>query len=179
MAELGSNGNGKDALADALRRARLAEAAHVDAVLNIRDSKTLRLQLLKDDLLPIVSSNPEASKLFDLALVPGDPPRLWLDMIAQVVMEPDHRTYRLVQDTRLGRETLFETADRAEMMEHAKTHLAHRLIAREREIAVATPARESIAGYSGAALIFAWTTGFAVGALALMMAAILLEKIKI
>lgn len=179
MADLGSNGNGKDALAGALRKARLAEAAHVDAVLNLRDSKALRLQLLKDDLLPIVSSNADATKLFDLALVPGEPPRLWLDMISQVVMEPDHRTYRFVQDTRLGRETLFETADRAEMVEHVKTHLAHRLIAREREIAVAAPARESITGYSGAALTFAWMTGFAVGALALLMAAILLEKIKI
>lgn len=179
LTEHGTNGNGKDALALALRQARLAEAAHVEAVLNIRDSKTLRLQLLKDDLLPVITSHTDASKLFDLALVPGDPPRLWLDMIAQVVMEPDHRTYRLVQDTRLGRETLFETADRAEMMDHVKTHLAHRLIAREREIAVATPARDSAAGYSGAALIFAWTTGFAVGALALLMAAILLEKIKI
>jgi hypothetical protein len=179
LAEHEADGNGKDALSGALRKARLAEAAHVEAVLNLRDSKALRLQLLKDDLLPIVNSNPDASKLVELVLIPGDPPRLWIDLITQVVMEPDHRTYRLLQDSRLGRETLFETADRAEMLERVKTHLAHRLIAREREFPVATPARDSTAGYSGAALIFAWTTGFAVGALALLMAAILLEKLKI
>lgn len=179
MADLGTNQDGRDALAAALRKARLAEAAHVEAVLHIRDAKTLRLQILKDDLLPVVSSNPDAARLFDLALVPGDPPRLWVDMISQVVIEPDHQTYRLVQDTRSGREVLFETADRSEMIERLKSHLAHRLIAREREVVVAVPAREPGSGYSGAALMFAWTTGLAVGALALLMAAILLDRLKI
>ena len=41
-----------DDLSGALRKARLAEAAHFEAVLGIRDSKSLRLQVLKDDLAP-------------------------------------------------------------------------------------------------------------------------------
>ena len=39
-----------DGLAEALREARLAEAAHFEAALDLRDSKTLRLQVLKDEL---------------------------------------------------------------------------------------------------------------------------------
>ena len=153
-------------LKEALRAARLAEAAHFDAALDLRDSKSLRLQLLKDDLMPVVRASAEAQALFDLALVPGDPPRLWIDLVTYVVMEPDHRTYRFLQDRQDDRETLFETAERAEMTEAVRRHMAHRLVARERQaahtpLATGTP----VTGYSTAALILAWTSGFAFGAL--------------
>ena len=87
----------RDGLAGALREARQAEAAHFEAALELRDSKSLRLQLLKDDLRPLVESSPEARDLFDIALVPGEQPKLWIDLISFVVMEPDHRTYRFLQ----------------------------------------------------------------------------------
>ena len=87
-----------DDLSGALRKARLAEAAHFEAILGIKDSKSLRLQVLKDDLAPVIAATPEAANIFDLALVPGEPPRLWVDLISFVVMEPDYRTYRLQQD---------------------------------------------------------------------------------
>lgn len=90
---------GDQGLNGALRQARLAEAAHFEAVLDIRDAQTLRLQVLKDDLAPAVLANVEAASFIDLALVPGDPPRLWVDLITSVVMAPDPRTYRLVQST--------------------------------------------------------------------------------
>ena len=96
-------------LDEALRQARLKEAAHFEATLDIRDAETLRLQVLKDDLAPIVASRREAADFFELALVPGDPPRLWLDFITSVVMAPDPRTYWLVEDSQAGRETLLET----------------------------------------------------------------------
>src|SRR5436305_446464 len=100
-------------LDQALRQARLKEAAHLEAVIDIRDAETLRLQVLKDDLVPIVASKREAEEFFDLALVPGDPPRLWIDLATSVVMAPDPRTYRLVEDSHVGRDTLLETQDRA------------------------------------------------------------------
>jgi hypothetical protein len=165
-------------LTDAMRTARLAEAAHSEAVLNLRDAKALRLQLLKDELMPLVASNPDAAAFFELAISPGEPPKLWIDMISQVVMEPDQRTYRLIQDTRTGRELLFETADPAEMADRLKVHFAHRLVARERDMARATPARVPGPGYSSSSVMFAWITGFAVGALTLFMAAIALGRLK-
>ena len=167
-----------DDLSSALRKARLTEAAHFEAVLGIRDSKSLRLQVLKDELSPLVEATPEAPKVFDLALVPGEPPRLWIDLISSVVMEPDYRTYRLVQDNQSGREVLFETTDRPEMLEYLKSYLAHRMITRERMVASAPPRVARDAGYSTGAIIYAWLSGFMLGLLALLVAAILLGKLR-
>ena len=63
---------GHDDLSGALRKARLAEAAHFEAVLEIKDSKSLRLQVLKDDIAPLIAATPEAAHIFDLALVPAN-----------------------------------------------------------------------------------------------------------
>ena len=122
---------------EALREARLAEAAHFEAALELRDSKSLRLQLLKDDFCRWSMSSPEARELFDLALVPGEPPKLWIDLISSVVMEPDPRSYRFLQHRQDRREILFETADRELMAAAIRRHMAHRLVARERQAPVA------------------------------------------
>lgn len=159
-----------DGLAEALREARLAEAAHFEAALDLRDSKTLRLQVLKDELLPAAQSTPLAKDLFDLTLLPGEPPKLWVDLTAYVVMEPDHRTYRVLQDRQDSRDILFEGTDREEAAAAVRRHMAHRLVARERQSATAPAA--SWAGYSPATLILAWVSGFAFGALALVAAAL-------
>ena len=165
-------------LSRALRKARLAEAAHFEAVLGIKDSKSLRLQVLKDEIAPVIAATPEAANVFDLALVPGEPPRLWIDLISFVVMEPDYRTYRLQQDNQGGREALFETADRTEMVNYLESYLAHRLIARERQIVRAAPVSQPAARYSTGAIIYAWFNGFILGLLALLVAAISLGKLK-
>jgi hypothetical protein len=168
---------GDQGLSGALRQARLAEAAHFEAVLDIRDAQTLRLQVLKDELAPDILANVEASSFIDLALVPGDPPRLWVDLITSVVMAPDPRTYRLVQDGSGGRQTLLETADRAEMIGRIKQHIAHRLITREREKTAAAPPKPVVIGHSTGALILAWLSGFSIGALALFVAGILISRL--
>jgi len=176
VAEAGASTGADDGLKQALRQARLAEAAHHEAALDLRDAKSIRLQLLKDDLSPALASS-EARELFDLALVPGEPPKLWIDLITHVVMEPDPRTYRLEQDRQGARELLFETASRTEMAEQVRLHMAHRLVARERQIATpAVPVAAS--GYSAGSVILAWVAGFSLGALTLLLAAIYLEKLK-
>ncbi len=117
--------------------------------------------------------------MFDLALAlaPGEPPKLWIDLITWVVMEPDYRTYRLMQDNQAGRDILHETADRPEMVERLKHYMAHRVIARERQMA-ATPPPGRRAGFPASALILAWLGGFAFAVLALLISAILLEILK-
>lgn len=167
----------RDSLAEALREARLAEAAHFDAALELRDSKSLRLQLLQDELLPAVRATAEARELFDLTLVPGDPPKLWVDLVSYVVMEPDHRTYRFVQDRQDGREVLFESSVREQAASAIRRHMAHRLVARERKLGV-PPQPVPQTGYSTASLILAWASGFAFGALALLAAALYLGILK-
>lgn len=169
---------GDQGLNGALRQARLAEAAHFEAVLDIRDAQTLRLQVLKDELAPVIASHKEAAAFVDLALVPGDPPRLWVDLITSIIMAPDPRTYRLVQDGPGGRQTLLETADRAEMIDRVKQHIAHRLIAREREKTSVAASAPKVLGYSTGALILAWLSGFSIGVLALFIAGILISRLN-
>ena len=166
----------RDGLADALREARLAEAAHFEAALDLRDSKTLRLQILKDELLPTVQASPEAKDLFDLTLLPGDPPKLWVDLTSFVVMEPDHRTYRVLQDRQDSRDILFEGTDREQAAVTIRRHMAHRMVARERQ-SLQLPV-VSGSGYSSATLILAWVSGFAFGALALVAAALYTGLLK-
>lgn len=167
----------RDGLAGALREARQAEAAHFEAALALQDSKSLRLQILKDDLLPLVDAAPEARELFGLALIPGEAPKLWIDLISFVVMEPDHRTYRFLQHRQDRREILFETADRELMAAAVRRHMAHLIVARERQQAT-VPAISAPPGYTSASLILAWVSGFAFGALALLGLAIYLGILK-
>jgi hypothetical protein len=154
----------------------LAEAAHFEAVLDIRDAQTLRLQVLKDDLAPVILAHAEAKSFVDLALVPGDPPRLWIDLITSIVMAPDPRTYRLVQDRPGDRLTLLETADRGEMVDRVKQHVAHRLVVREREKAGVAAPKPALIGHSTTTLVLAWVSGFSIGALALFVAGILISR---
>jgi hypothetical protein len=177
LAEAGTTTRADSGLRAALREARLSEAAHHEAVLSLRDSKSLRLQLLKDDLAPVVAATPEAVEVFDLALIAGEPPKLWIDLITFVVMEPDHRTYRIIEDRQNGREILFEGDDRAQAGERLRQHMAHRIIARQRQSAVRT-APATLASYSTGSVILAWLSGFSLGALALLGVAIYLEKLK-
>jgi hypothetical protein len=175
LAQAGTFSGSGGGLKEALRRARLAEAAHHEAVLALQDARTLRLQLLKDELAPLIAASPEAAAVFDVVLVPGDTPKLWIDHISTVVMEPDPRIYRAVQDTAGGRETLFETAALAEMTEFLKQFMAHRIIARERQIAATGPIAEVVPGFSTGAVLLAWLAGFALGALSLLCIAIYLK----
>ena len=175
MAKALNNGDSDGGLKQVLREARLAEAAHFEAALDLRDSKSIRLQLLKDDLIPIIAGSAAAAELFDLALVPGDPPKLWIDLISCVDMEPDPRIYRLLQDRQDSREVLFESSNRVEVAGFIRRHMAHRLIARERQAASVTLNPPS-PGYSTASLILAWISGFSLGALLLLGLAIYLGK---
>jgi len=158
--------------AAALRKARTEQAAYLDAVDEVRAAAMLRLQLLADDLAPVVDELPGPKDNIYCVVVPGEPPRFWVDLLAYVVVGDDGRTYRLLQNASGGRATLFETADRGEMAEKITDYVAHRAIEREREAAgaLARVLGQPQGGYSAAALILAWTCGFAVGALTLLVA---------
>ena len=168
----------RDALAGALREARQAEAAHFEAALELREAKALRLQLLKDDLMPLVQASAEARELFDLALLPGEEPKLWVDLISFVVMEPDHRTYRFLQHRQDRREILFETPDREVMAAALRRHMAHLLVARERQSVSVPPPVPVAGGYTASSLILAWVAGFAFGTLTLLGAAIYFNLLR-
>jgi hypothetical protein len=89
--------------------------------------------MLNEELDPIFADIPEEIELFDPGLAKGDPPRLWVDMIAQVEMARDKRTYRFLQDTRFGRQVL--TAEIDILVAAVTAYIARRLVERGRALA--------------------------------------------
>lgn len=163
----------------ALREARLAAASKLDATLDLADARALRLDALRADLFPMVEGNADARALFNLNVQAGATPKLWLDLISSVVMEPDPRTYRLLQDQDNRREKLFESSDMKEMSAYIVKYLAHRMIAHEKLARGLSPMVEKPSrSYSIADLIYVWITGAIVGVLGLLIAAMLMGKLS-
>lgn len=122
-------------LAQALRRARTDDAARADVVSELRGAELARLEALEDALQPVLEQLPKHVDLFDVGLMPGEKPRLFIDMIGFVEMGRDRRAYRFLQDTRHGRITLAES-DRIEtIVEAATSYIARRLVEREKALA--------------------------------------------
>lgn len=121
-------------LGDALKRVRTAEAERSDVVVELRDAERARLEMLADELRTVFDEVPADDEQFILAVAPGTPARLWIDMTSFVVMARDRRTYRFLKDTRLGRTILLETADLAGMADTITNYVAERIVERERAL---------------------------------------------
>ncbi len=122
-------------LHEAVRRVKLAEAERMDAVTELRQAEIARLELLRDALAGVIAELPDDDDRFELAILPGDPPRLWVDVTGHVVMARDRQTYRFVNDTRLGRVVLAETDDVNRVADAVTTYIAERLVEREKAFA--------------------------------------------
>jgi hypothetical protein len=121
-------------LKDAVREARIELAERSGVVVDLRNAEVARLELLNDALDPVFADIPEQVELFDRGIIAGDPPRLWVDMIAHVVMARDKRVYRFLQDSRYGRRVLAESSDIGEMARAVTKYVARRLVERERAL---------------------------------------------
>ena len=122
-------------LRDALRQARIEAADRTGVVVDLRDAEVARLEILNEALDPLFTQVPEQIDLFDRGISEGETPRLWIDVVAHVMMGRDKRIYRFVQDTRFGRRVLGESADVAEVAALVTKYVARRLV--ERELALA------------------------------------------
>src|SRR3978361_1149665 len=89
-------------LRDALRKARIEAADRTGVVVELRDAEVARLEIMNEALDPLFAQVPEKVDLFDRSVSQGETPRLWIDVVAHVLMGRDQRVYRFVQDTRLG-----------------------------------------------------------------------------
>jgi hypothetical protein len=154
-------------LRDALRQARIEAADRTGVVVDLRDAEVARLEILNEALDPLFAQVPEQVDLFDRGISQGDTPRLWIDVVAHVVMGRDKRAYRFVQDTRFGRIVIAESHDVAKIVEAVTDYVARRMIEREHALVV-TPAPEAVAVEKPRRGGF-WTfaLGVVVGALAL------------
>jgi hypothetical protein len=122
-------------LRDALRQARLESAERTGVIVDLRDAEVARLEILNEALEPLFREIPDNIEMFDRGVTRGDPPRLWIDVIAHVDMGRDKRTYRFVQDSRYGRKVMAESSEVREVVEGITKYVARRIIERERALA--------------------------------------------
>jgi hypothetical protein len=123
-----------ESLKDAIRLARIESAARSSVVVDLRDAEVARLEMLNEALDPLFAEIPSHIDLFDRGISGGDTPRLWIDVVAHVVMGRDKRLYRFVQDGRYGRKTLAESTEIGEMVAAITHYVASRIVERERAL---------------------------------------------
>jgi hypothetical protein len=126
-------------LRDALRKARIEAADRTGVVVDLRDAEVARLEILNEALDPLFAQIPDTVDLFDRGISQGETPRLWIDVVAHVMMGRDKRIYRFVQDSRFGRIVIAESHDVAPIVDAVTDYVARRMIEREHAL-VATPA---------------------------------------
>ena len=121
-------------LRDALRQARIEAADRTGVVVDLRDAEVARLEILNEALDPLFRELPDNVDLFDRGISQGVTPRLWIDVIAHVVMGRDKRIYRFVQDTRYGRKVLAESHDVPVIVKAVTDYIARRMVEREQAL---------------------------------------------
>jgi hypothetical protein len=122
-------------LRDAVRRARLQDAERGASLAELRAAEVVRLEILRDALAPLFAEIPDDADLFDHGLVPGERPRLFVDILAFVEMGQDKRHYRFVQDSRWGQRVILETDDIQAMLRAVTDYVALRLVERRKALA--------------------------------------------
>ncbi len=121
-------------LANAMNKIRSSQADRDDVVVEMKNTKLSRLELLLEDLQSVIEDIPKDNEQFEFALTKGETPRLWIDMTSFVRMGADGREYEFVKDTRMGRVILGRGGSRKKIGEHVTNYVAERLLERERMI---------------------------------------------
>lgn len=119
-------------LSEMMREVRIAAADKSDVVIDMKEADRARLDLLAQELKPVIDDIPADNDLFDFAVSSGLQPRFWIDAVSHVQMGRDRRTYRFVRDTRLGRVVMAESTDMRAVAEQVTRYIAERLIERQR-----------------------------------------------
>jgi hypothetical protein len=122
-----------------IRRAKLDNAERSSVIAELRGGEQARLELLRDALDPVFAQVPAQAELFDHGLVPGEKPRLFVDIVAFIEMARDRRCYRFIQDTRSGTIVLAESDKIEAMTQEVANYLARRLIEREKALSAPLP----------------------------------------
>src|ERR1700692_1533680 len=159
-------------LRDAVRHPRIEAADRTGVVVDLRDAEVARLEILNEALDSLFAQVPEQIDLFDRGISQGETPRLWIDVVAHVLMGRDKRIYRFVQDTRFGRIVLAESRDVPVIVDAVTDYVARRMIEREHAL-VATPmAAPVVAEKPRRSAFWIFALGFILGAVALFALAL-------
>ncbi|UPK06072.1 hypothetical protein [Bradyrhizobium sp. 170] len=154
-------------LRDALRQARIEAADRTGVVVELRDAEVARLEILNEALDPLFAEVPGQIDLFDRGVSQGETPRLWIDVVAHVVMGRDKRIYRFVQDTRFGRIVIAESHDVPVIVDAVTGYVARRMIEREHAMMVTKAAEPAVEKKPRRRGFGMFVLGFLLGAVAL------------
>lgn len=156
-----------------VRQARDAESAHLEAALKIDGAKYLRLARLRDVLR---DRGFNENEYFDLKLLPGTEPQLWLDLGHCVTMQPDAGTYRLSVHGVETIEPALETTSLDEIVAACSKLLARGILQMSRRDTVANQG-DNVSTSNRATLLYVWFTGVVTGIAALTIYAIIMKKL--
>ncbi|WP_298254011.1 hypothetical protein [Bradyrhizobium sp.] len=159
-------------LRDALRKARIEAADRTGVVVDLRDAEVARLEILSEALDPLFAQVPDNVDLFDRGISEGETPRLWIDVVAHILMGRDKRAYRFVQDTRFGRILLTESHDVPVIVDAVTDYIARRMIEREHAMVASPVAVAAPAEKPRRSRFWPFAFGFILGALALFAVAL-------
>ena len=118
----------------AVREVRIAHAERSDVVVELREAEQARLELLAESLEGVFDDLPQDHEQLLLGVLPGQPPRFWVDATSFVVMGRDKRQYQFVKDTRLGRTVLAESSNAETIADAVTRYVAERIVEREQAI---------------------------------------------
>jgi len=160
-------------LRDALRQARIEAADRTGVVVELRDAELARLEILNEALDPLFAEVPAQVDLFDRGVSQGETPRLWIDVVAHILMGRDKRIYRFVQDTRYGRIVLAEAHEVSAIVDAVTDYVARRMIEREHALAPIKPPDLPVEmPHRRRSRFWPFAFGFVLGALALFAVAL-------
>src|ERR1700760_5016456 len=160
-------------LREALRQARIEAADRTGVVVDLRDAEVARLEILNEALDSLFKEIPDHVDMFDRGISQGVTPRLWIDVIAHVMMGRDKRIYRFVQDTRYGRKVLAESHDVPVIVKAVTDYIARRMVEREQALATTIePEAEEEARPRRRGGVLPFVLGVIVGAAALFALAL-------
>ena len=159
-------------LRDALRQARIEAADRTGVVVDLRDAEVARLEILNEALAPLFAQIPAEIDLFDRGISQGDTPRLWVDVVAHVMMGRDKRIYRFVQDTRFGRTVIAESHEVIKIVEAVTDYVARRMIEREHALVATSAPAPAVTPKPRRGGFWIFVLGFIAGALALFALAL-------
>ncbi len=118
----------------ALRDVRIAHAERNDGVVELREAEQARLELLAEALEGVFDGLPQDNEQLLLGVLPGQPPRFWVDATSFVMMARDKRHYQFAKDTRLGRTVLAESVSVDAIADAVTRYVAERIVEREQLI---------------------------------------------
>lgn len=102
-----------------------------------------RLDALAQSLRSVYTEIPKVAQArqdaFTFALLPGKPPRFWVDLTSFVVMTDGGQIFHFMKDTREGRITLFESDSLEDTADAVTDYVAERIVQQRADGVVAAP----------------------------------------